>query len=316
MSKGKVTVLGINGHIGHNAAEQFIREGWEVTGFGRANRRPLAGVRFVQGDSVNISDLERAINGAEVVVQALHLPYDKWTHGRAEAQLANVIAAMGDKGKTLLFPGTIYNYAASDRQMMPSTPQRPQRERGEIRVRLENMLRAASEAGRFQTLIVRAGDFYGPDNRGEWFAQAMLMDRAKGRLYHIGDLDLRHAWAYLPDLGAAFVRIAEARKGMSAFENFHYAGHFVSHGQMMAAIRNAAPVPLKVQPLAWNMLRAIGLVSPVMRDIVRMRYIWTHEMELVDPRLDALLGSGFGTTFEAAVAATTRQFFEQEKAVA
>lgn len=143
MSKGKVTVLGINGHIGHNAAEQFHKAGWEVTGFGRSNRKPIPGVRFVQGDAANIADMQAAIEGADVVVQGLHLPYDKWTNGRAEAQLANVIAAMG-QGKTMMFPGTIYNYAATDRQMTPSTPQRPEAPRGAIRVRLEQMLRAAS----------------------------------------------------------------------------------------------------------------------------------------------------------------------------
>lgn len=314
MNKGKVTVLGINGHIGHNAAVQFARAGWEVTGFGRSNRHPIPGVRFVQGDAVNIADLEAAIDGADVVVQGLHLPYDKWTNGRAEAQLANVIAAMGKLGKTLIFPGTIYNYAATDREMTPSTPQRPEAPRGAIRVRLEEMLREASEAGRFQTLIIRAGDFYGPDNTGDWFEQAMMMDRAKGKIYHMGDLGMRHAWAYLPDLGAVFARVAEQRQQLGVFENFHFAGNFITHAEMMTAIQKAAPIPLMPQPLPWHILKAIGLVNPVMRDIVRMRYIWTNEMELVDSRLDTLLGPDFGTPLETAVATTLKQFFPEAEA--
>jgi hypothetical protein len=48
----------------------------------------------------------------------------------------------------------------------------------------------------------------------------------------------------------------------------------------------------------------MGLVNPVMRDIYRMRYIWQNEMELVDPRTDAVLGPDFGTPLEVAVAAT------------
>jgi len=309
MSKGKVTVLGINGHIGHYAAVQFLKAGWDVTGFGRSNRRPIEGVRFVKGDAVNVADIKAAVKEAEVVVQALHLPYDKWTNGRAEAQLANVLAALGE-GKTLVFPGTIYNYAATDRYVTPSTPQHPEAPRGAIRVRLEDMLREGSRAGRFQTLIVRAGDFYGPHNTGEWFEQAMLMDRAKGKIYHMADLPLRHAWAYLPDLGAAFARVAEQRADLGMFENFHFAGNFVSHAEMMAAIRKVAP-PLAPHPLPWHVLKAIGLVMPVMRDIVKMRYLWDNEMELVDPRLDALLGPDFGTPFETAVERTVEQFFSE-----
>lgn len=143
-----------------------------------------------------------------------------------------------------------------------------------------------------------------------------MMDRAKGKIYHMGDLKLRHAWAYLPDLGAAFVRAAEQRQALGVFENFHFAGNFVTHAEMMAAIQKAAPVRLTAQPLAWSLLKVMGLVMPVMRDIVRMRYIWTHEMELVDPRLDAMLGADFGTPFEAAVASTLEQFFPQQQVAA
>jgi hypothetical protein len=38
-----------------------------------------------------------------------------------------------------------------------------------------------------------------------------------------------------------------------------------------------------------------------------MRYLWLNEMELADPRLDALLGEGFVTPFEQAVAETVTE---------
>ena len=135
----------------------------------------------------------------------------------------------------------------------------------------------------------------------------MLMDYAKGRLYHLGDLETRHSWAYLPDLARAFTVLAEKRGSVQAFENYHFTGHWVSHGQIMAAIQSALPKPVKVAPLPWWMLRAVGLFNPVMRDVYRMRYLWLNEMELVDPRLDALLGPDFTTPFEAAVAETVTE---------
>ena len=42
MSKGKVTVLGSNGHLGNAAMTAFRDAGWTVTGLGRSNRRPAA----------------------------------------------------------------------------------------------------------------------------------------------------------------------------------------------------------------------------------------------------------------------------------
>lgn len=314
MNTAKITVLGINGHIGHHAAKAFRDAGYDVTGFGRSNRMPIEGVTFVKGDASNVAEIAAAIADADIVVNALNLPYDKWDKGRAEAQLAIVIAAMGDSGKTMLFPGNVYNYAATDRHMTPGMSPQPQTPRGAIRVRQEAMLATASKAGKFQTIIIRAGDFYAPGNVGDWFDQAMLMDAKKGKVYHMADLDVGHAWAYLPDLGRAFVKVAEQRQSLGAFETFHFAGHFETHGAMLAAIQAVAPAPLKAGQLPWIVLQAMGLAMPMMREIVKMRYLWNNPMELVDPRLDAILGKDFGTPFSEAVAASTKPFFADEAA--
>ena len=311
MSKGKVTVLGINGHIGHHAAVAFHAAGFAVSGFGRSNRQPIDGVAFIRGDASSLEEVSRAIAGADIVVNALNLPYDKWDNGRAEAQLATVIAAMGHNGKTLMYPGNIYNFSATDRRITPATPQQPQTPRGAIRVRQEEMLMAASKAGRFQTIIVRAGDFYAPGNTGDWFDQAMLMDVKKGKVHHMAELALGHAWAYLPDLGRAFALLGEQRATLGAFETFHFAGHFVSHQQMMDALIRAWGEPLQIVRMPWLLLQAMGLVNGLMREVVKMRYLWNNSMELVDPRLDALLGPDFNTPFETAVAATVAPFRQQ-----
>ncbi|MFD2647565.1 NAD-dependent epimerase/dehydratase family protein [Devosia albogilva] len=317
MSKGNVTILGSNGHIGHAAMLAFREAGWSVTGFGRANRKPVDGTRFVQGDANDIAAVKKAIAEADVVVNGLHLRYDQWGNGRAEAQLQVVIDAMSGTGKTLVFPGTIYNYRAGDRVVDPRLRQEGEVPRGAIRIRLEGMLREAAEHRGFQVLVVRAGDFFGPGNHDEWYGAAMLMDYRKGRLYHLGDLEKRHSWAYLPDLGRAFAALADRRAEFSRFENFHFAGHWVSHGQIMAAVQTVLPHPVTVSPFPWWLLRAVGLVNPVMRDLFRMRYLWQNEMELVDPRLDALLGPGVTTPFEQAVSATVTDLLgNQEKAAA
>jgi hypothetical protein len=50
-----------------------------------------------------------------------------------------------------------------------------------------------------------------------------------------------------------------------------------------------------------------------MREVSKMDYQWRHPMELKDGRLDALLGKGFATPFDAAVAATVAPFFVPKK---
>ncbi len=316
MSTGKVTILGINGHIGHHAAKAFVAAGWEVVGFGRSNRYPVAGVRFAKGDADSVAELSAAIGDSEVVVNAFNPPYHEWDKGRMEALHARVVEAMGTSGKTMLFPGNIYNYAQTDRVVMPETAQRPATPRGAIRVRVEEMLEAATQRGGLQVIVIRAGDFFGPDTQKCWFDQAILREAEKGKAAIIGARGVGHSWAYLPDLARAFEIVAKRRGALAPFETFHFAGHFVTPEAMTAAIVAAAPVPLKVSPFPWLILSLLGIADPVMREVAKMGYLWVKPIELRDPRLDALLGPGFSTPFGVAVQETLTRFFPTTRRVA
>lgn len=316
MNAQKVIVIGINGHVGHHVAKAFVAAGWDVTGFGRSNKQPVAGVRFVKGDAEDVAAMRAAIGDIDVVVNALNVPYHQWDHGRMEAQTDRVIAALGSTGKTLLFPGNIYNYAASDRVVTPDLPQRPQTARGEIRVKVEALYEAAAKRGDIQVIVLRAGDFYGPESSFDWFDLAMLRDAAKGKFAMMGVPGVGHSWAYLPDVGRAFEKLAWHRKEFGAFETFHFAGNYVTPEQMADAAVAAAPVKLKVSVFPRVLFKVVGLVDPMMREVGRMGYLWENPMELKDARLDEILGPDFGTPFKEAVAATVVPFFAAKREAA
>lgn len=303
MDKGTITILGINGHVSRAVAKAFLKRGWRVIGFGRSNKYPLAGVEFVHGDANVVADMAAAIDGADLVFNGLNLPYHQWGNGAAEALLARVIKACGTSGKTMLFPGNIYNYAASDRVITPDLPQRPETERGRIRVAMETQLREASARGDLKIIIVRAGNFYGTDLPGDFFDQLILRDFDKGKICLNPARSVPNAWAYLPDLGEAFARLAEMRTDFSAFETFHFKGHLNTADETFAAITKAVPQTLKRTDYPWWLFSALGLFIPIMKGIVEMRYLWDHELGLEDKRLDAILGENFGSTHDEAIAA-------------
>jgi nucleoside-diphosphate-sugar epimerase len=309
MAHGKVTILGINGHIGHHLGETFAAAGWEVTGFGRSKSRSIPGVRFFQGDAESVEDMRRAIGDSDVVVNALNLPYHLWDKGRMEALHARVVEAMGKSGKTMLFPGNIYNYAANEPVLTPGLNQNPATPRGAIRVRSEELLEAAARRGDIRVVILRAGDFFGPDCSADWFDQVMLREAVKGRVATLGAKGVGHAWAYLPDLARAFEVLARQRAQFGAFEAFHFEGYFVTPEEMTAAIQQAAPIPLKASRFPWLILSILGITNPVMREVAKMGYLWQRPMMLRDARLDGLLGENFDTPFAEAVAATLTRFF-------
>lgn len=303
-----VTILGINGRIGQEVAKAFVVAGWAVNGMGRSNRAKLTGVKFIEGNADNVGDIERATRDAEVVVNALNLPYDKWGEGRAEALSDRVLSALEGSGKTLLFPGNIYNYGAKQHLITPDSPQNPEKPKGHIRMRMEQMLAQATVEDNLQVVVIRCPDFYAPYASETNFDLAMLARKKSKILQYQGKLEIGHSWAYLPDVARAFVKIAEARETLPRFENFQFRGHFVTGHQMIAAIQAALPEPYKVKQVPWGLLRFLGIFISVLRAVVEMKYLWEEPHRLQDDKLEALLGPDFETPFEIAVTATVRSY--------
>lgn len=304
-----ITILGINGHIGHATARAFVARGWYVIGFGRTNRHPIAGVEFFKGDADNVGDMAAAIARADVVFNGLNLPYHLWGNGAAEALMARVIEAMGTGGKTLLFPGNIYNYAPDSRVITTSMAQVPPTERGQIRVAMERQIAEAARRGDIQAVILRAGNFYGSAFGGDFFDLLILREASKNRVCLNPASTVPNAWAYLPDLAEAFAVLTEHRSSFAPFENFHFKGHLRTADQTFAALQAATGQNLTRTTYPWLLFRAMGLFMPMIRGLVEMRYLWDNELGLEDPRLDALLGPDFGTPYEVAMAEVARTFF-------
>lgn len=303
----KVTILGINGRIGQEVAKAFVAAGWDVSGMGRTDKAHLTGVRFVQGDAASPDDVRRVTESADVVVNALNLPYDKWDKGRSEAQLASVLEGLKGRRQTLLFPGNIYNFAADQVELTPDMPFRPEKPKGHIRVRLEKMLEEASRDG-LQVIILRTADFYAPGATGSNFDLAMMARIKSNVLQYPGNPDIGHSWAYLPDVGRAYVKLADVRRSLGQFERFHFAGHYAIGHEMIAAIQRALPRPAKVTQVPWGLLHLLGLFVPILRAVVEMNYLWSVPHRLRDDRLAEILGPDFDTPFEEAVARTTRSY--------
>lgn len=76
----------------------------------------------------------------------------------------------------MVLPGTVANFGpdALDNPGVAAAPQNPVTRKGAIRVRMEAQLRKAAEAGA-PALIVRCGDFFGPNAANNWFLSQGLV---------------------------------------------------------------------------------------------------------------------------------------------
>ncbi|MFD2501706.1 hypothetical protein ACFSTI_26435 [Rhizorhabdus histidinilytica] len=136
--------------------------------------------------------------------------------------------------------------------------------KGRIRVELERRLAEATTTGTARALIVRAGDFFGPQPGNNWFGQGIVRPGRRPRVIRRpGKPGVGHQWAYLPDVAETMVRLAE-RDDLEPFARFHMDGHWDPDGSRMTdAIRRALRAPaVPVRPLPWWAMR---LASPPCR---------------------------------------------------
>lgn len=287
-----IAIIGAAGHIGDAAAREFLKAGWTVRGIGRnASAASLApGIEPVRADAFDAEALARAVAGADVILHAANPPYHKW-EGTVLAMMENTLKAARATGATVLLPGNVYNFG---RSVHPGTnenePERPNTDKGRIRVEMEGLCRLYAERDNVQTLVLRAGDFYGGGRPGTWLDLALLKDAKKGKLTVAGPDGVAHEFAYLPDLARAFVMLAEKRASLPPFDRFHFAGHALTAEDIRAASEKALGRSLNVARLNWTFVRLIGLAVPLMRELAKMSYLWFTRHSLDGSKFERVIG--------------------------
>jgi nucleoside-diphosphate-sugar epimerase len=204
-------------------------------------------------------------------------------------------------------PGNVYNYGLDAFPLIDeASPQHPRTRKGAIRVAAEQRLREAAQAGT-KTLILRAGDFFGPGATNGWLQQGMV---AAGKpltaVTYPGPLGVRHAWAYLPDLGETAARLLDREADLAADASFNFGGHPVDGHELIAAFEAIAGRKLPVRPFPWFALHALAPFNESLRELLEMRYLWRDTVLLDNARLVAQLGAEPHTPLPEALAATLR----------
>ena len=289
-------VIGATGGVGGAIARRLLADGWRVTAL---NRDPDAaakvpgreGLDWIRGDAMVEADVVAAARGASVVIHGANPPaYRNWA-GLQMPMLSSSIAAARAAGARLVFPGTVYNYGPDAFPNLTETsPQRPTNRKGAIRVQMERAIRQAADEG-LKVLIVRCGDFFGPQPGNNWLSQGLVQPgKPIASVRYPGPLDIAHGWAYLPDVAETVVRLL-ALPDLADFETFHMRGHTQTGAELVAGLEAAAGRKLKVAMLPWFAVRAVGAFNETFREMVEMHYLWEQPVLLVGDRLAARLGA-------------------------
>ncbi|EJL84824.1 nucleoside-diphosphate-sugar epimerase [Herbaspirillum sp. CF444] len=305
-------VLGATGGIGGEMARKLQARGWTVRALHRnagnmAARPGRDRFNWIQGDAMQRADVVAAARGVDLIVHAVNPPgYQRWAE-LILPMIDNSIAAAQDFGARILLPGTIYNYGP-DALPHPDeeSPQRPVTRKGAIRVEMERRLQAASADG-VRSLIVRAGDFFGPQAGNNWFSQGMIKPgKMPTAITNPGKPGLGHQWTYLPDLAETMMQLTEREEALAPFARFHMLGHWDADGmQMVNAIRRAVGnTALPMRSFPWWLLAPAAPFVPLFKEMQEMRYLWQQPVRMENTRLLEVLGNEPHTPLDEAVRTT------------
>jgi len=306
-------VIGVTGSIGSEVAAVLVSRGWQVRAL---HRNPSAAavtsalpqsVQWIKGDAMQLSDVLEAARGTTLIVHAANPPnYRNW-RGLALPMLDNTIAAAKAVNARILLPATIYNFGEDAPQILTEdSPQNPSSRKGQVRVEMELKLQQASLYG-VRSIIVRAGDFFGPAAGNSWLTRGMTSSSPLQRsVFCPGPANTGHSWAYLPDLAETMVRLVECERPMDAYQVVHFRGHWFERGVELAELvcRVRGTSLQRIKPFPWWLIKLASPFVGAFHEMLEMRYLWQVPLQLNNERLRALIGAEPHTPIDSALAAT------------
>jgi len=280
------------GPVGRHVAALLAERGDRVTVATRSGRDTgLEAVGHVALDASDADALTRATEGAAVLYNCANPGnYTQWEQTWPPLA-ASLLTAAERTGAVYAITGNLYPYGPVDGPMRPDLPDAATDHKGVLRARLWADALAAHDAGRLRAVEVRASDYVGPGIGENGHITRVLPAALQGKAVSmIGRTDLPHTFTDVLDVARMLVAAAE---DPSAHGRTWMVPSNAPRSQQQAlteVLAAAGKPPVTVRRLPAGMLRAMGLVSPMMREIAQMSYQWTAPYVVDDTETRAYFG--------------------------
>jgi nucleoside-diphosphate-sugar epimerase len=287
-------IIGGNGNFGTEMAIALQQSGWRVRALVRDAAKADQLLKFdkvVQGDATSQQDVEQAALGADVIVYAANPPYHRWPELAMKMLEPTILAAQKLQCR-ILFPGNVYGLSPSQANITEEKLNAPVTEKGRIRVLMETRLEQATNQGA-KVSIVRAGDFIGPKMASSWLSHIFKNNKRGVTMAMPHDEQHEHFWTYLPDLCANAAQLLNMPQ--SDFDVWHDPGFCLKAEDWRNAFA-ANSISVKTTRFPWWMFTLLTLVSPMLKEVMKMRYLWQQRIVLDGQKMTGVLGDSLQKT--------------------
>jgi len=292
------------GQVGHALATHLGGLGLPVRSVSLHRPPTLAdGVDWRVADVTDREAATDAAKGASVIYQCLNASYTQWPKLFPPLQ-RGVLTAAERTGALLVSLENVYGYGPTDgKPMTEDLPLLATTAKGQTRAAMTRELLDAAEAGRVQIAIGRASDFFGPGVTESALGKQVFAKAVRGkRADFIGNPDLPHTYSYVPDIAAGLATLGTDAR--AAGQIWHLPGP--ETGTTRAILQLVAAElghPVGIRSVPKLLVRALGLVSPMMRGLAEMSYEFDEPFILDTTKFRTTFGAG-GTPLATAVTET------------
>lgn len=304
MSDVALHVVFGTGQVGHALAAHLARTGRPVRSVSLHEQTNVVdGVDWRSADASDPQAATDAAKGAAVIYQCLNARYTQWPKLFPPLQ-RGVLTAAERTGALLVSLENVYGYGPTGGSpMTEDLPLIATTVKGRTRAAMTRELFESAEAGRVRIAIGRASDFFGPGVTESTLGERVFAKALAGkRSDFLGDPDLAHTYSYVPDIAAGLATLGTDARSIG--QVWHLPGPDTGTTRallQLVAVEVCHPVGIRKIPKL--LVRAAGLVSPMMRGLAEMSYEFDEPFVLDTTKFRTTFGPA-GTPLATAVSAT------------
>ena len=261
------------GPVGATTAAELVARGHDVRVLSRSGGTSTPAVEHRSVDATDAAALTVATRGAAALYNAVNPAYHRWATDWPPVAAA-LLAAAENTEAVLVTMSNLYGYGRPSGPMSPSSPLAATDTKGRVRLAMWTEALAAHRAGRVRITEARAADFVGPQVPADHshLVRQITTIRAGRRAWVVGDPDVPRSWGYMPDVAETLATLGTDERAWGRAWHVPSApprSQRQAIGDLAAAMgRPAVPV----SGIPWPVLSAIGLVVPLMREVVGVRH--------------------------------------------
>ncbi len=307
-------VLGATGAVGSAVVRKLIENKELVRAVSRNIKKAKKmfdglNVECIKADLQSKEETKKAIVGGTVVYHCAGIPYTKWLKTLPLIQ-KNIIEALTETKATLVYADNLYMYGRmQEEKISEKHPENPTSKKGLLRKKLAEELLEAHKEGRIKVVIVRTGDYYGP-NVVNGFTTPLFQNPLAGKpAAWIGSLDQKHSLIYIDDVAKGLVLIAEHPELFGQI--WHVEGGEALTGQeFIEMIYSQVGIQQKIKVLKRSTLNFLSPFVPIVKELKELLDEWEYPFIIDGSKFKETMGVFHHTPHKIAIEKTCNWFKE------